>query len=199
MKEKDAGRSEIYGAGGGGGRGAPPPLPLPNLIGQLLHRQLADISAHVHLLLPFNPFLRLRDEIERRCGQRSSAPALPTPWPVIGKHWSAALPHRQRSPTLPCFASISSGSAASSAHHVFDIALSQEDVSRTLEGVPVYTISNAGNEFVLVSDPEGSKSLSLLCFRQQDAEALLSQVHCHNFSQMSLFLINSFINCGRFD
>mgnify|MGYP000400282788 CR=1 FL=1 len=193
----------MCGAGGRGGRRAPAPLPLPNLIGQLLHKQLADISAHAHahahLLLPFNPFLRLRDEIERRCGQRSPAPAPPTPWPVIGKHWSAALPHRQRSPTLPCFASISSGSAAPSSHHVFDLALSQEDVSRTLEGVPVYTVSNAGNEFVLVSDPEGSKSLSLLCFRQQDAEALLSQVHCHNFSQMSLFSINSSINCGSFD
>lgn len=59
---------------------------------------------------------------------------------------------------------------------MFDIALNQEQVSKTLEGIPVYTVSNAGNEFVLVSDSNGSKSLSLLCFRPQDAESLLSQV-----------------------
>ncbi|MBA0734047.1 hypothetical protein Gogos_018000, partial [Gossypium gossypioides] len=37
-------------------------------------------------------------------------------------------------------------------------------------------LSNSNNEFVLISDPNGAKSIGLLCFRQEDAEALLAQV-----------------------
>ncbi|KAK1313792.1 hypothetical protein QJS10_CPA06g02349 [Acorus calamus] len=48
--------------------------------------------------------------------------------------------------------------------------------SDTLSGTSVYTVSNSNNEFVLISDPDGIKSLGLLCFRQEDAEALLAQV-----------------------
>ncbi|ERM97160.1 hypothetical protein AMTRI_Chr04g248600 [Amborella trichopoda] len=60
--------------------------------------------------------------------------------------------------------------------HVFDIALSPEYVAKTLSGTSVYTVSNSNNEFVLISDPSSQKSLGLLCFRQEDAEALLAQV-----------------------
>ncbi|XP_020517541.1 protein TIC 22, chloroplastic isoform X3 [Amborella trichopoda] len=59
--------------------------------------------------------------------------------------------------------------------HVFDIALSPEYVAKTLSGTSVYTVSNSNNEFVLISDPSSQKSLGLLCFRQEDAEALLAQ------------------------
>lgn len=61
--------------------------------------------------------------------------------------------------------------------HAFDIALSTDYVARTLTGTAVFTVGNANNEFVLVSDPNnGARSLSLLCFREEDAQALLSQV-----------------------
>ncbi|KAF3320676.1 protein TIC 22 [Carex littledalei] len=61
--------------------------------------------------------------------------------------------------------------------HAFDLALSANDVAKTLSGTSVYTVSNSNNEFVLISDPSnGMRSLGLLCFRQEDAEALLSQV-----------------------
>lgn len=84
---------------------------------------------------------------------------------------------RQRQRVVPCFASVSTGREESwEPKAVFQLALSTENVAKTLEGVPVYTVSNANNEFVLVSDPNSSKSLGLLCFRQQDAEALLAQV-----------------------
>jgi len=63
------------------------------------------------------------------------------------------------------------------AKHVFDIAMSGEQVAKRLDGVPVYTVSNSANEFVLVSDLNTSKSLGIFCFREADAEALLSQVH----------------------
>lgn len=60
--------------------------------------------------------------------------------------------------------------------HVFDIALSSDHVAKTLAGTAVYTVSNSNNEFVLISDPSGVKSIGLLCFRQEDAEAFLAQV-----------------------
>lgn len=61
--------------------------------------------------------------------------------------------------------------------HAFDIALGADYVAKTMAGTAVYTVSNSNNEFVLISDPGSVKSLSLLCFRQEDAEALLAQVH----------------------
>ncbi|KAJ9567635.1 hypothetical protein OSB04_003601 [Centaurea solstitialis] len=60
--------------------------------------------------------------------------------------------------------------------HVFDLALSSDHVSKTLAGTELYTVSNSDNEFVLISDPNGLKSIGLLCFRQEDAEAFLAQV-----------------------
>lgn len=62
------------------------------------------------------------------------------------------------------------------AKRLFDLALTGEQVSSSLTGVGVYTVSNALNEFVLVSDLEGNKALGIFCFRQEDAEALLAQV-----------------------
>ncbi|KAJ0981503.1 hypothetical protein J5N97_009758 [Dioscorea zingiberensis] len=73
---------------------------------------------------------------------------------------------------LPPFAA-----ASLEAKHAFDVALSADYVAKTLTGTPVYTVSNSNNEFVLVSDPNnGLKSLGLLCFRHEDAQALLAQV-----------------------
>ncbi|KAJ7540463.1 hypothetical protein O6H91_10G016500 [Diphasiastrum complanatum] len=87
----------------------------------------------------------------------------------------------RRRPLLACLSSALPGielDAASrrEAKHLFDVALSKEQVSKRLDGVPVYTVSNSSNEFVLVSDLTGQKSLGLFCFRQEDAEALLAQV-----------------------
>ncbi|GAB4852132.1 Protein TIC 22, chloroplastic [Ancistrocladus abbreviatus] len=62
------------------------------------------------------------------------------------------------------------------AKHLFDVALSSDYVAKTLAGTSVYTVSNTNNEFVLISDPNGVKSISLLCFRREDAEAFLAQV-----------------------
>jgi len=62
------------------------------------------------------------------------------------------------------------------AQHLFDLAMNSKEVSKRLDGIPVYTVSNSAKEFVLVSDMNNQRSLGLFCFRQQDAEALLSQV-----------------------
>ncbi|KAH9318102.1 hypothetical protein KI387_019871, partial [Taxus chinensis] len=60
--------------------------------------------------------------------------------------------------------------------HLFDLAMSSEEVSKRLDGIPVYAVRNMANEFVLVSDMNNRRSLGLFCFRKQDAEALLFQV-----------------------
>ncbi|XP_060199459.1 protein TIC 22, chloroplastic isoform X1 [Lycium barbarum] len=54
--------------------------------------------------------------------------------------------------------------------------LSSGYVAKTLAGTCVYTVSNSNNEFVLISDPNSAKSIGLLCFRKEDAEAFLAQV-----------------------
>ncbi|XVE70063.1 hypothetical protein DITRI_Ditri10aG0041700 [Diplodiscus trichospermus] len=54
--------------------------------------------------------------------------------------------------------------------------LNPEQVAKTLSGTAVYTVSNSNNEFVIISDPNGAKSIGLLCFRQEDAEAFLARV-----------------------
>lgn len=54
--------------------------------------------------------------------------------------------------------------------------LTSDHVAKTLAGTSVYTVSNMNNEFVLISDPNCSKSIGLLCFRREDAEAFLAQV-----------------------
>ncbi|KAL4271174.1 hypothetical protein GQ457_13G008870 [Hibiscus cannabinus] len=72
----------------------------------------------------------------------------------------------------PLFASVSQPKAAVAAA----ATLSPEQVAKTLAGTAVYTVSNTNNEFVLISDPNGAKSIGLLCFRLEDAEAFLAQV-----------------------
>uniref|UniRef100_A0A804R0W1 Protein TIC 22, chloroplastic n=1 Tax=Zea mays TaxID=4577 RepID=A0A804R0W1_MAIZE len=57
------------------------------------------------------------------------------------------------------------------------LSLAPDEVARALTGTPVFTVCNSSNEFVLVSDPAtGLRSLGLLCFRSEDADALLSHV-----------------------
>ncbi|KAK4341514.1 hypothetical protein RND71_040015 [Anisodus tanguticus] len=54
--------------------------------------------------------------------------------------------------------------------------LSTESIEERLAGVPVYALSNASQEFVLVSGVSTGKSLGLFCFSEADAEALRQQM-----------------------
>ncbi|CAJ2677520.1 protein TIC 22-like, chloroplastic [Trifolium pratense] len=54
--------------------------------------------------------------------------------------------------------------------------LSTEAIEQSLEGVPVYALSNSTDEFLLVSGASNGKNLGLFCFKKEDAEALLHQV-----------------------
>ncbi|XP_047980862.1 protein TIC 22, chloroplastic-like isoform X2 [Salvia hispanica] len=90
----------------------------------------------------------------------------------------AALPAFLPPPPLPRlslpFASVSQRQGKQAA--ATEASLNSAHVARRLAGTSVYTVSNTNNEFVLVSDPEGVKSIGLLCFRREDAEAFLAQV-----------------------
>lgn len=54
--------------------------------------------------------------------------------------------------------------------------MSTEAIEERLAGVPVYALSNAAEEFVLVSGTTSGKNIGLFCFKKEDAEALLEQV-----------------------
>jgi hypothetical protein len=64
---------------------------------------------------------------------------------------------------------------------VFKLAMTEAQITSKLDSVPVYTVINADNEFVLVSGgeeekPEDTKHLGLFCFSEKDAAAFLKQV-----------------------
>ncbi|KAL0687012.1 hypothetical protein Bca4012_086689 [Brassica carinata] len=86
------------------------------------------------------------------------------------KRLAEALTNRRFSPLSPPFASVSQSSKPSST-----TTLNPSHVAKALAGTSVFTVSNTNNEFVLISDPTGDKSIGLLCFRQEDAEAFLAQ------------------------
>ncbi|KAJ0262852.1 Protein TIC 22 [Hirschfeldia incana] len=90
------------------------------------------------------------------------------------KRFAESLTTRRFSPPHP-FASVSQSSKPSSAVSTSTTTLNPSHVAKALAGTSVFTVSNTNNEFVLISDPTGDKSIGLLCFRQEDAEAFLAQ------------------------
>lgn len=129
---------------------------------------------------PTNPLISLSTFIHQNClrlGSELSTRLDDT------KRFAATLAGSLQRHTLPPFASLSHPQPK----HAFAATLSSDYVAKTLAGTAVYTVSNSNNEFVLISDPAGAKSIGLLCFRQEDAEAFLAQV-CLTFALL-LFLI----------
>ncbi|KAI3440345.1 uncharacterized protein J3R85_003673 [Psidium guajava] len=131
----------------------PPPKTYPS------QSPLLSLSTFIHQqCLRFGSELSSRlDETKRLAG-------------ALATNFSSSPPPATRrlfqSPPPP-FASVAQAKTASSP---------ASSVARTLAGTAVYTVSNSNNEFVLVSDPDGTKSIGLLCFRQEDAESFLAQV-----------------------
>eukprot|EP00262_Sarcandra_glabra_P011048 TRINITY_DN2674_c1_g1_i3.p1 TRINITY_DN2674_c1_g1~~TRINITY_DN2674_c1_g1_i3.p1 ORF type:complete len:291 (+),score=35.96 TRINITY_DN2674_c1_g1_i3:181-1053(+) len=121
---------------------------------------------------PHHPFSSLSAFIHQQCLRFGSEIATKI---EDGKRFvSNVVSNRPRRRNFPLFAATSPETWRP--NHAFDVALSAEYVAGTLAGTSVYTVSNSNNEFVLISDPNNFKSLGLLCFRQEDAEALLAQV-----------------------
>ena len=120
---------------------------------------------------PSNPLLSLSTVIHQHClrlGAEFSARVSDTTRFLAGN-----LPpsRRPRLAPSPPFASVSQPKQTANTAN-----LSSDHVAKALAGTAVYTVSNSDNEFVLISDPNGAKSIGLLCFRQEDAEAFLAQV-----------------------
>ncbi|CAN0872981.1 Protein TIC 22, chloroplastic [Linum grandiflorum] len=124
---------------------------------------------------PSNPLLSFSSFLHQQCLRLGShfstrmadtTRALSISFPAAA---AAATARRLHLPPPPLFASVSQAKQSSP-------ALSSDYVAKRLTGTTVYTVSNTNNEFVLISDPDGAKSIGLLCFRKEDAEAFLSQV-----------------------
>ncbi|XP_073263432.1 protein TIC 22, chloroplastic isoform X2 [Populus alba] len=120
---------------------------------------------------PSNPLLSLSTFIHHHClrlGAEFSSRISDTTRFLSG---NLPPPRRLRLAPSPPFASVSQPKQTAATAN-----LSSDHVAKTLAGTAVYTVSNSNNEFVLISDPNGAKSIGLLCFRQEDAEAFLAQV-----------------------
>ncbi|KAG5613101.1 hypothetical protein H5410_024382 [Solanum commersonii] len=106
----------------------------------------------------------------KRLSSKIAADFIQQPLPVAIRR-SCSLPLHSYHLSLP-FASVSQRQEKVAKN----TGLSSDYVAKTLTGTSVYTVSNSNNEFVLISDPNSAKSIGLLCFRQEDAEAFLAQV-----------------------
>lgn len=124
---------------------------------------------------PTNPLLSFSAFVHQHCLRLGAdlASRLDDTKRLAGTLVGNRPPPANRRPRLshpPLFASVTQTKQALAA------GLSSDNVAKTLAGTAVYTVSNSNNEFVLISDPNGVKSIGLLCFRQEDAEAFLAQV-----------------------
>ncbi|KAH6828971.1 Tic22-like family protein [Perilla frutescens var. hirtella] len=125
---------------------APPPNPLLSL-STFFHRFGTQLATRL-------------DDAKRLAGAALPAFLPPAPLPPL---------------SLP-FASVSQRQGKQTATSEAAATLNSEHVARRLTGTSVYTVSNTNNEFVLISDTDGAKSIGLLCFRREDAESFLAQV-----------------------
>ncbi|GLC41711.1 hypothetical protein PLESTM_001231600 [Pleodorina starrii] len=93
----------------------------------------------------------------------------------------AAAPARPReqAPWAPLLASITLGTSAPRPQPVMDLAMAKEEVKARLAPVPVFTVANPKNEFVLVAG-ENNTQLGFFFFRKEDAEALIEKIREEN-------------------
>lgn len=116
-----------------------------------------------------NPFLSFSSFLHHHCTRFSSDLSARI---EDTKRFAETLASRRFSlPPPPPFASVSQSKSGTPT-----TTLNPSLVAKSLAGTSVFTVSNTNNEFVLISDPTGEKSIGLLCFRQEDAEAFLAQV-----------------------
>ncbi|XP_015644930.1 protein TIC 22-like, chloroplastic isoform X1 [Oryza sativa Japonica Group] len=116
------------------------------------------------------------------------SPAIPNPFLPIQAglaSFLSSLPLPRAAFPPPPWARISSASASAASASALPVA----EIEERLAGVPVYALANSSQEFVLVSSARGGggggggaraavppPALGLLCFRREDADALLAQM-----------------------
>ncbi|WZY86266.1 hypothetical protein YC2023_032650 [Brassica napus] len=115
-----------------------------------------------------NPFLSFSSFLHTHCNRFASDLSARF---EDTKRFAESLTTRRFTP--PPFASVSQSPKPSAGTST--ATLNPSHVAKALAGTSVFTVSNTNNEFVLISDPTGDKSIGLLCFRQEDAEAFLAQ------------------------
>lgn len=62
---------------------------------------------------------------------------------------------------------------------LFELSMAKEDVKARLAPIPVYTVANPKNEFVLVAG-ENNTQLGFFFFRKEDAEAIIAKIKEEN-------------------
>lgn len=133
-----------------------------------------------NVLSPHFHFRDVFDDLQRRCS------SLPNALSNLGTHAKRALDAGMTNFYLTSSSSSQAQTTPSPAwasithkNHALRTparAMSTEAIEERLAGVPVYALSNASEEFVLVSGTSTGKNLGLFCFKKEDAEALLDQV-----------------------
>ncbi|KAL4446206.1 hypothetical protein ABPG77_003013 [Micractinium sp. CCAP 211/92] len=89
----------------------------------------------------------------------------------------AAMPQQQPAvATLLASVSARHGVAATAAQPVFDLAFNPEEIKARLNAVPVYTVVNNKNEFVLVAGEDDARQLGLFFFSEPEAQAMLKKI-----------------------
>ncbi|PNW73271.1 hypothetical protein CHLRE_14g625750v5 [Chlamydomonas reinhardtii] len=86
---------------------------------------------------------------------------------------------RDQGPWAPMLASIAMSGAGPRPQPVMDLAMAKDEVKARLAPVPVYTVANPKNEFVLVAG-ENNTQLGFFFFRKEDAEALIEKIREEN-------------------
>ncbi|GAX77701.1 hypothetical protein CEUSTIGMA_g5144.t1 [Chlamydomonas eustigma] len=98
----------------------------------------------------------------------------------LGKIWNDS-PLNWRSRWRPMTASISMGSVSHerSTQPMYDLAMAKDEVKARLAPIPVFTVANPKNEFVLVAG-ENNTQLGFFFFKREDAEAIVDKIREEN-------------------
>jgi len=71
------------------------------------------------------------------------------------------------------------GKPSGKAQPLFEVAMSKDEVKARLAPIPVFTVANPKNEFVLVAG-ENNTQLGFFFFRKEDAEAIVEKIREEN-------------------
>ncbi|GIL86662.1 hypothetical protein Vretimale_11528 [Volvox reticuliferus] len=141
-----------------------------DLLGRELASQWQQLPAQVE-----RTFVPMRNGVSRWWEQTPIAQ-------IIRNAQESAMPPRRardHGHWAPLLASITMGASAHRPQPVMDLAMAKEEVKARLAPVPVFTVANPKNEFVLVAG-ENNTQLGFFFFRKEDAEALIEKIREEN-------------------
>eukprot|EP00197_Chlamydomonas_leiostraca_P002727 CAMPEP_0202857754 /NCGR_PEP_ID=MMETSP1391-20130828/569_1 /ASSEMBLY_ACC=CAM_ASM_000867 /TAXON_ID=1034604 /ORGANISM="Chlamydomonas leiostraca, Strain SAG 11-49" /LENGTH=420 /DNA_ID=CAMNT_0049536597 /DNA_START=6 /DNA_END=1268 /DNA_ORIENTATION=+ len=101
------------------------------------------------------------------------------PQPVASPHSTSASISITSSSSSSKASSSDSGSGHGALQPLYELAMAKEDVKARLAPIPVYTVANPKNEFVLVAG-ENNTQLGFFFFRKEDAESIVDKIKEEN-------------------